>query len=284
MAVPPNRYSTSKPMVFGPIKRCIYCPSTDGLTTEHVIPFALGGAIILLDVSCPACREITRKFEEDFLRSDLGHFRAQANFPTRKKKERPTHKILTHELDGSEVRIDLKDLPTVLPVIKFPGVPGIILDKPAEPIQYRHSLLAILDTRLERAAKEHSDRSFEYTLHPEQFIRVLAKIAHGFVFATFDMQSIRPMLLDVILKGDLSQAGYLIGKGDKDLESDVATHMCEWVIFRNNNQDRFLIGARIKLFSIIKKAPTYLVIVGESDGRPQPTGGSHLSKPGGRPR
>jgi 5-methylcytosine-specific restriction endonuclease McrA len=51
-----------------PARVCIYCGRTDGLTEEHVVPFALGGNLIIPDASCPSCRDMTSAFETKVLR------------------------------------------------------------------------------------------------------------------------------------------------------------------------------------------------------------------------
>ena len=51
-------------VVFAPARECIYCGATDGLTTEHIIPYSLGGRFELPEASCNECTEITKKIEQ----------------------------------------------------------------------------------------------------------------------------------------------------------------------------------------------------------------------------
>lgn len=47
---------------YGPVGECIYCGSdggADGLRSEHVIPFSLGGNTELLVASCRKCEGVT---------------------------------------------------------------------------------------------------------------------------------------------------------------------------------------------------------------------------------
>ena len=42
--------------------RCIYCGSdggTNGLRSEHIVPFSLGGKTVILEASCTSCEAKT---------------------------------------------------------------------------------------------------------------------------------------------------------------------------------------------------------------------------------
>lgn len=55
------------------IGKCIYCGRTDGpLSREHIIPKGLNGEWTLIEASCEYCREITSRFERDFLKKAFG--------------------------------------------------------------------------------------------------------------------------------------------------------------------------------------------------------------------
>src|SRR6266478_5809071 len=79
---------------------CIYCGRTEELTDEHVVPFALGGNLILPDASCSECNKITSAFEQRVLRGFMQHARVAGHFPTRRPKERPTTIPIEIKQDG----------------------------------------------------------------------------------------------------------------------------------------------------------------------------------------
>jgi HNH endonuclease len=82
---------TSPPKVYPSVGRCIYCGAVNSdLRREHIIPFGLGGNLVLPRASCRACEALTGKIEQACLRGILGHFRIRHGFPTRRKKERPS--------------------------------------------------------------------------------------------------------------------------------------------------------------------------------------------------
>jgi hypothetical protein len=77
---------------FQPVGRCIYCGyhGPGYLGDEHVVPFSLGGELILPKASCRDCEKITSAFERRCARVMYGSFRIRENVKTRRPKERPT--------------------------------------------------------------------------------------------------------------------------------------------------------------------------------------------------
>jgi hypothetical protein len=80
----------------GPVGLCIYCGGKDALTEEHVVPFGLGGRLILSDASCPRCAKITSGFERKVLRGFMRDARTAGSLPTRHPKDRPS--TISHEI------------------------------------------------------------------------------------------------------------------------------------------------------------------------------------------
>lgn len=66
--------------------KCIYCGCTEQLTDEHIVPFALGGNLVLPTASCVACADRTKKYEQRTLRATLGNVRIRHNFPPAGKR------------------------------------------------------------------------------------------------------------------------------------------------------------------------------------------------------
>src|SRR5579864_6376972 len=60
---------------YPPVGHCIYCGSFEGkLSSEHIIPFALSGNLILPRASCRACADKTKKIEELCTKERYGMF------------------------------------------------------------------------------------------------------------------------------------------------------------------------------------------------------------------
>src|ERR1700730_16722883 len=75
----PKFSSPSK--VYAPPKHCAYCPSTEGLTNEHIIAYGLGSELIFRDASCETCSHASSKVEEFVLRRYLGPLRSYLSLP-----------------------------------------------------------------------------------------------------------------------------------------------------------------------------------------------------------
>ncbi len=82
---------------------CIYCvEETEGLTEEHVIPYALAANTLILEGSCcEGCQGIITSYEQDVLRHQLGVFSHPSRCTSPKQEEdRPTHEnIIFVEVD-----------------------------------------------------------------------------------------------------------------------------------------------------------------------------------------
>src|SRR5689334_21388580 len=89
----------------GPIGRCIYCKAdgaTTRLTTEHAVPYALGGDVEILQASCKQCSDLTSRFEGSCLRGILMEARTYTGMKTRRPKDRPKTFPSTVTIDGRE--------------------------------------------------------------------------------------------------------------------------------------------------------------------------------------
>jgi hypothetical protein len=107
---------------FAPVGRCIYCGSTDSLSDEHIIPFALGGDLILPEASCSCCRKITGQFEQTCCRLIMGPTRIRMKIQTRRPKERPDRlnfHVMRNDGTFDLVSEPIKDHPTELMLSAF---------------------------------------------------------------------------------------------------------------------------------------------------------------------
>lgn len=70
---------------YPPYGKCIYCDGLDALTTEHIVPFGLGGNLELPQASCVRCAAETSKIERAILRGDLRPVRVFRALQSRRK-------------------------------------------------------------------------------------------------------------------------------------------------------------------------------------------------------
>lgn len=76
--------------VFKPANICIYCKNKSGvLSTEHIIPFSMGGKFELPKASCKSCSTITSKFEMDVARRLYHVVRALYGVQSRRPQKIP---------------------------------------------------------------------------------------------------------------------------------------------------------------------------------------------------
>ncbi|HXZ41151.1 MAG TPA: hypothetical protein VEG68_10455 [Terriglobales bacterium] len=81
VAYPLKRYAA--------LNQCAYCDATDNLSDEHIIPFGLGGELVLPKGSCEKHRKATSKVEDFALRRYLCPLRSHLGLPSRKPHLRP---------------------------------------------------------------------------------------------------------------------------------------------------------------------------------------------------
>ena len=113
--------------IYDPVGRCIYCGSdggTDGLRSEHILPFSLGGTAELPAASCRKCEGITSYLDGYLARAIYHHLRVHTG--TQSRNGHP--EVLPAEIemqDGKRTLVlPMNDHPFFLnmPVWGYPGV------------------------------------------------------------------------------------------------------------------------------------------------------------------
>jgi hypothetical protein len=74
-----NDHTTKR---YPPVGRCIYCGVSYDLREEHIVPFSLGGVLILPKASCRKCENITHRFEYTCARQVFGKLTVRHNLAT----------------------------------------------------------------------------------------------------------------------------------------------------------------------------------------------------------
>jgi hypothetical protein len=199
---------------YAPVGRCIYCGSTENLTDEHIIPYAIAGTIVLHDASCLACASKTGSFEQKCCRLMFDRFRRFYGLPSRKgKKDRP-HVTFTHvTADGS---VKNTSIPTgehpvglVLPVFQ---TPRILLGLPEFETQTVQIQLWRCGPPLEKfkeAAAKYGSRAVAVDFDLVSFGRLIAKIGHAYATAVLGVDGFSPLLPDLIIGRTLNWSHYV---------------------------------------------------------------------------
>lgn len=242
--------------VLSRIGECIYCGSLTQLSDEHIVPFGLGGNLVLEDASCPDCARVTSAFESRVLQGFMRDGRVVGNYPTRHRKRRPTtlsigRKSFTDDIDVVELTPNdhpgLLFLPTLRTARVFGGdVPdfGVTVDG-FESIALGVNPILVAKRLCTNTLQIETDYDVS------AFARMLAKIAYGYAIGAHglllrDRVPILPLIL-----GKSDDASIWLGSAafTLDVERRCPLHalaICE--MHSNDGQDRGLV-ARIKLFA-----------------------------------
>ena len=259
--------------IFASPGKCIYCGTSSDLSDEHIIPFALGGKLVLEKSSCPSCAKIISDFEQTCMRTMYGPLRLLYNLPTRRPKQRPKRlelkvKYRPEEKEWQTALVEQNKFPFLITFPYF-DTPGILNKQPidqskgavtkklwirgASPYYSFHDLLELLLKDLKA-----------YSVFPESkadvpaFCKLLAKIAHSYAITKLGLSGFNSELEPLIIKNELSNCGYYIGSTLNDEPAKNQLHDLALLEFKNI--DAILVKVRLlcKLGT-----PTYIVAVGK---------------------
>ena len=263
MTTDPNLILAAKK--FEPVGHCIYCGSTDLLSDEHIVPYALGGNLELPKASCEKCRKITAKFEGRVLRGSMWAVRTILNVQSRRPHARPTKGKLTISRDGKEeiVWLPITEYPVALafpifaPPTVFGGnkVSGINVQRVAL-IQFGGPPLAEVKERFGA-----DDAYVTQTYKVMEFARLIAKIVYSFAFALEAEGLIKYEESPVVraILGETEDIGHWVGSYTDPLEA-LPGVLHDVKILRH--EDLGLIAGQIKLFAD-SQSPRYGAILGK---------------------
>ncbi len=258
---------------YQPVGRCIYCGSKQGkIRDEHIIPYSLGGVLILPNSSCKSCENITHRFEYTVARQIFGHFRMRHKLPTRRPKERPTHieigTVLPNGRHG-RAKVPISKFPAPLFMYKF-EMANFLLGLPPDVDKFDWVPVSIVSNEELDMLKEqyHWDGMLQFRAQPVEFARMLAKIAHSYAVAELGLETFRPLTLDIIL-GRTNNVSYLVGGSFEipppEPEGKHLLNITYQVETLNDLEFvRAIIIVGIRLFASIE-TPAYHVVVGDVD-------------------
>jgi HNH endonuclease len=252
-----------------PVGSCIYCGSTQNLTREHIVPFSFGGTTILPKSSCMKCAKITRDFEHTCARTIFGKMRMQWGFPTRRKRERPSHidviAMRGDILDKNAVSIDrLPLIPIPMPVLSSPGI--LTGAQPTDTNTFDIKIYYTTEKSTFELCKQINSSvvGFEVKFNYFAFSRMIAKIAHALTIAEYGLDKINSVLQKYIIGGN-ETISYVVGGAQSmcSTAQDNATWRAESGIF--DRGDAKFLTVKIQLFRFLPSCPTYWVVVCQAD-------------------
>ncbi len=167
---------------------CIYCNSTMQLSKEHVVPFALGGTLVIFNGSCEACREITQKFENASLnQGSMREARYVSDIQSRTKHASAKKKVAVSLIRNGVEFVEnfaTEDLPILLSLPCFSS-PAIFDSRPDTRIELAGWATLSFGPDLQGFLKDAGVtemRSEETKKSPVAFAQMIAKIAYGFAW------------------------------------------------------------------------------------------------------
>jgi hypothetical protein len=246
---------------------CIYCGARGvSLTDEHVVPLALGGQHILEGASCQPCADITTKFERDVARDMWGDARNSYNVPSRRKKERKTHIVLSDPANSMRgVKVPYAEYPAAIVFYKMSRA-GLLEGMPNTlDISTRWQLVAVTDDAKAKTFQEKFGvpLTAKFRHMPISFARLLAKVGYCNLLTTLDPGDFRPICLPYIV-GNQKNLSYVVG-GTLDItEPDAVGYRLSTVGFCDG-PERLMLVTEIRLFANAY-TPIYHVVVGDVFG------------------
>lgn len=267
---------------YAAVDRCIYCGArgTDDapLGEEHVIPSGLGGTLLLPDASCKDCEGFTSFCELRMLRGILNPIRSYLG--ARGKRRKPTRaSAFPVTFSGHAVSEDvaLAEYPVslVMPILERPGF--LVGRDPAHydpgAVEFQPWVAPDAEAQASKLMQERGVTKLEVTheLHPREFIKFLAKVAHSFAIA--ERVDFEPLLTNLIRSPrDASIVGAfpLIGCAEEPAQGfppwrpGEGGHRVAVMRYPEDGPPAFY-SVLIQLFRLAQ-SPTYEVIVGTARG------------------
>jgi hypothetical protein len=189
---------------FRGIGRCIYCGARDGpFSGEHIIPKGLGGTWILDEASCAACAKITCAIEGVCLGRMWGTFRAVTRMSKSKRhlEEMPVTFLDLNKNEWTEL-VKRENSPAALSLPVFR--PAKWLQRGPKPTGSHWQAVWVqpINWNYELQSRQYGRHGFCYgEIRPNEFARMIAKIAHSYAVATFGVTFI-PMLAKLCVLSD----------------------------------------------------------------------------------
>ena len=238
---------------FPEVGQCIYCGAKENLSDEHVVPFALGGRLVLPKSSCNTCSAITSSFEKKVLRGFMYEARVTGKYPTRRPKDRPSE--LCINLGTGEKFNNFH-----LPISESPGLlqlpvlepPGFLVGREAtrgvkicgiETISFGRNLIDVL--------REHNVNSIRQTtnLDVTSFARMLAKIGYSFAVGINGLLPLKNVPVLPLILGNSDDGNVWVGSARYQTESELKGAIHALTTYEHFMNDCQMLISRVKLFA-----------------------------------
>ena len=251
---------------------CIYCSSTDDLTDEHAIPYALNGNRVLRNASCTSCNKVTTRFERSILRKSMLAVRTVLNMPTRRKRNRPDTLPLIF-IRGDTRSEELVPISDAIPALVLPelGPPevypkmGHSMGLPAGSFKPKTHFIVerTANDHLSAILKKYSADSVDvpWEINHDDFLRMIAKIAMCEAVSVYGFASFESIYIKNAVLGKDRPAFWVGSDGMYDLHLqggfDDSSHVIATLRARGQQE----VWIKVKLWNK-SITPEYVVVSG----------------------
>lgn len=247
------------------LNKCIYCGSTEGLTDEHIIPFAMGGDLVLPKSSCKKCASMTSLFERRVLRGFMYQGRVLSKLPSRRKKSQPksfeTHFILgNNKVFSKDVLIENGISVIHLPAFIKPGFLEGRVNKDGISIAAFDNLYIGTDPTTLLLNNSATGIKFKTIIEWKEFCQLLAKIAHGHLVSKIGFFPLNESPILPLIFGSKVDFGTWIGSDEVPLfaTESKALHVIGTIDAHDEN-GRIMTSVIIRLFNSWGMQSCYIV-------------------------
>jgi hypothetical protein len=203
------------------VGKCIYCGYLDGLTREHVMPYGLGGDLVLIEASCPACSKETSKLEHRLLRGHWWPYRLHLGMPSRRANELvPDLPVKIKRKDGSfdDAQLPMNEQTVAMALFFDPPsiLTGVISTHAPFARQVGMKLLAAWPSKVKINGAHYQLAPDEQLEVPTNYdaadlCRFLAKVAHGYAISRRGLTACKEYFLPSIILGQTIGATTYVG-------------------------------------------------------------------------
>jgi hypothetical protein len=253
------------------VGRCIYCGTTaHPLTKEHVIPYGLGGTMVLRNACCEKCRIETSKCELNPIHKNWEEVRGALNFPSRKRKLTKKTFLLNVELeDGSKTTLKLKGSETLGLVHFLEYNPPAFFD----PNGYKSGVIVTgaklmgFGINIDKFRKKHRIKGFTLTKTSKgnDFEKMITKIAYCFVIVCWGLECFDERYVLPAILNEKDDVGYWMGcNRDGKIIPLIGKQPGDYAVrlgYIESTSGKRDIVVSLKFFPN-SEAPEYMVVVG----------------------
>jgi len=251
---------------FNNVGICIYCGTTEDLTDEHIVPYGLGGNLVLPKSSCRACAAITSRIERIVLRGPLRAVRIARGLQSRRRhSDAPTMLplMVCHDQGWETVRLPHHEYPLIFHFFVY-EVPGYFDEDCDGRLRVKGQLTYSFGSTPEQVLTALGAK--EIRIHqsyvPGEFAKMTAKVAYSMAVAegVIDPSRGRPEVVRSIL-GELDEIGLWVGMAAQPRHW--VGNVLHTILIQRDEENGVLVG-RVQYLTD-SGTPFYTVVLGRLD-------------------